>query len=173
MAAHIRPLGQLKQYINNQPEITVEPGLTVREVLISLKIPSEIVAGVIVNDALQSKDYCIEEEDEIKLYAVMSGGSSITPRVLEIKILSYKSPQRYAVRKTITAAHSELCKRYPDLEIHLSEIKDVPEMLKYTQVLILPSLIVNGKLVCVGRFPKKNETIGWFQSAIELLPTYE
>ena len=85
-------------------------------------------------------------------------------RVLEIKIPSYKSPQRYAVRKTITAAHSELRKEYPDLEIHLTEIKDVPEILRYTQVLILPSLMVKGKLVCVGRFPKKNEVIGWFSS---------
>jgi hypothetical protein len=93
--------------------------------------------------------------------------------VLEIKILSYKSPQRYAVRKTITAAHSELRKEYPDLEIHLSEIKDVTKMLKYTQVLILPSLMVNGKLVCVGRFPKKNEVIGWFRSTIEQLPAKE
>jgi hypothetical protein len=94
-------------------------------------------------------------------------------RTLEIKILSYKSPQRYAVKKTITAAHGELRKEYPDLEIHLTEIKDVPEMLTYTQVLILPSLMVNGKLVCVGRFPKKNEVIGWFQTAIEQHPAYE
>ncbi len=167
MAARIRPLGLLKQYVNNQPEITVEPGHSVREVLIALKIPVEIVAGVIVNDDLQSKDYCIQEKDEIKLVAVMSGGSSTITRVLEIKILSYKSPQRYAVKKTITAAQNELHKEYPDLEIHLTEIKDVPEMLSYTPVLILPSLMVNGELVCVGRFPKKNEVIGWLRSAIE------
>ncbi len=173
MPARIRPLGLLKQYINNQPEIAVEPGHSVREVLIELKIPVEIVAGVIVNNALQSKDYIILENDEIKLLAVMSGGSSAITRVLEIKILSYKSPQRYAVKKTITAAQSELRKEYPDLEIHLSEIKDVPEMLKYTQVLILPTLMVNGKLVCVGRFPKKNEVIGWLRTAIEQLPAYE
>jgi len=31
----------------------------------------------------------------------------------------------------------------------------------------LPSLVVNEKLVCVGRFPKKDETIGWIKEAIE------
>ena len=90
-------------------------------------------------------------------------------RTLEIKILSYKSPQRYAVKRTIMAAHSELRKEYPDLEIHLTEIKDVSEMLRYTPVLILPSLMVNGELVCVGRFPNKYEVIGWLRSAIEQL----
>ncbi len=169
MPARIRPLGLLKQYINNQPEIIVEPGHTVREVLITLKVPVEIVAGVIVNDTLQSKDYRIQEEDEIKLVAVMSGGSTNIIKDLDVKILSYKSPQRYAVKKTIKAAHSELRSDYPDLEIHLIEIKDVTEMLRYTQVLILPSLMVNGELVCVGRYPNKNEVIGWFRAAIERL----
>lgn len=97
----------------------------------------------------------------------ISGGSSNITRVLDIKILSYKSPQCYAVKKTITAAQGELRKEYPDIEIHLTEIKDVPEILRYTQVLILPSLMVNGELVCVGRFPKKNEVICWLRSAIK------
>lgn len=85
MPARIRPLGLLKQYLNNQPEIAVEAGHTVREVLIALKFPLEIVAGVIVNDALQSKDYCIQDGDEIKLLAVMSGGSSIISRLSRSK----------------------------------------------------------------------------------------
>lgn len=40
-------------------------------------------------------------------------------------------------------------------------------MEKYTAVVILPSLVVNEKLVCVGRFPKKNEIAGWLQQAVE------
>jgi hypothetical protein len=28
-------------------------------------------------------------------------------------------------------------------------------------------LVVNGKLVCVGRFPKKGEIVAWFREAIE------
>ena len=40
-------------------------------------------------------------------------------------------------------------------------------MEKYTAVMILPSLVVNEKLVCVGRFPKKDEIVGWLQEAVE------
>ncbi len=85
---------------------------------------------------------------------------------LEITILSYKTPQRYAMRRTVQAAYNELLKTCPDIQIQVTEIKEVQEILRYTQVLILPSLGVNGKLVCVGRFPKKSETLGWFQNAI-------
>ncbi len=74
MPAHIKPLGQLKKYIGGQTEIVVEPGRTVREILSSLSIPSEIVAGVIVNETLQTKDYCVQANDEIKLYSVVGGG---------------------------------------------------------------------------------------------------
>ena len=87
--------------------------------------------------------------------------------MINVKILSYKSPQRYAVKRTLIAAQDELTKQHPDLEIALTEIREVSEMLAYTDVLILPSLIVNEKLVCVGRFPKKDEIIHWLQDAIE------
>jgi len=87
--------------------------------------------------------------------------------MIDVKILSYKSPQRYAVKRTLIAAQDELQKQHPDLEIALTEVKEVSEMLAYTDVLILPSLVVNEKLVCVGRFPKKDEIIRWLQDAIE------
>lgn len=35
-----------------------------------------------------------------------------------------------------------------------------------TQVVVLPSLVVNEKLVCVGRFPHKDEVISWLQEAL-------
>ena len=87
--------------------------------------------------------------------------------MINVKILSYKSPQRYAVKRTLIAAQDELRIQHPDIEIALTEVKEVSEMLAYTDVLILPSLVVNEKLVCVGRFPKKDEIIRWLQDAIE------
>jgi len=84
-----------------------------------------------------------------------------------VKILSYKSPQRYAVKRTLVAAESELRNTYAGLQISVFEVKEVPEMENYTAVLILPSLVVNEKLVCVGRFPKKDEIIGWIKQTIE------
>jgi sulfur carrier protein ThiS len=74
MSVIIRPMRQLKSLLNDQSEITVEPGYTVRETLARLQIKSEIIAGVIVNSELQSKDYILQDNDDVKLFAVMSGG---------------------------------------------------------------------------------------------------
>jgi hypothetical protein len=87
--------------------------------------------------------------------------------MIRVKILSYKSPQRYAVKRSLIAAQDELRIQHPDIEIVLTEVKEVSDMLEYTDVLILPSLVVNEKLVCIGRFPKKDEIIRWLQDAIE------
>jgi hypothetical protein len=91
-------------------------------------------------------------------------------KIINVKILSYKSPQRFAVKRTLMAAQNELRKRHPDFEIDLTEVKEFSEMEKYTPVVILPSLVVDEKLVCVGRFPHKDEIISWLHEAL-LLPT--
>lgn len=87
--------------------------------------------------------------------------------MINIKILSYKSPQRYAVRQTIIGARNELLKKYPDLELLITEVKKLEDMEEYTYVVPYPSLVINEKLVCIGRFPKKDEVIGWLQQAME------
>lgn len=74
MHASLRPMSQPKQLLNNQTEVTVQAGKTVRETLLILQIKPEIVAGVIVNDALESKDYLLQDGDQVKLMAVMSSG---------------------------------------------------------------------------------------------------
>lgn len=87
--------------------------------------------------------------------------------MINIKILSYKSPQRYAVRRTVLAAQSELRKTHPQVELLVSEVSTLPEIEEYTSAIILPSLVVNGRLVCIGRFPKKDEVVGWLRTAFE------
>lgn len=74
MTVIIQPMGQLKSYFNDQSEITVEAGRTMRETLVRLQIKPEVIAGVIVNGVLQSKDYTLQEEDAVKLIAVLGGG---------------------------------------------------------------------------------------------------
>jgi len=74
MAATIHPVGQLKSYFANQSTITAEKGQTIREILIAAQILPELVAGVVVNGDLQSKDYILQDADDVKLIAVMSGG---------------------------------------------------------------------------------------------------
>jgi len=87
--------------------------------------------------------------------------------MIDIKILSPRSPQRYAVSRTLLAAQDDMLKMYPDFEMAITEIRTLTELEQYTSVIILPSLVVNGKLVCVGRFPKKEEVIRWLQEAME------
>ncbi len=89
--------------------------------------------------------------------------------ILQVKVLSYKSPQRYAVKRTLGAALTELRKTHPGAELEITEIKELDEMLRYTQVVILPSLLIHEKLVCIGRFPHKGETLAWLQAEAERL----
>ena len=74
MTVIIRPVGQLKSSFNNQAMINTEAGHTMREFLVTAQILPELVAGVVVNGDLQSKDYILQDADDVKLIAVMSGG---------------------------------------------------------------------------------------------------
>jgi hypothetical protein len=83
-----------------------------------------------------------------------------------VKILGTKTPQRYAVRRAVVAAQAALELEHSDLLVDISEVKDLAEIEKVTQVFIYPSLVMNDKLVCVGRFPKKGEIVTWFRQAL-------
>jgi hypothetical protein len=86
---------------------------------------------------------------------------------IDQKILAYKSPQRYAVRKAVVAASEELRSQIPGLQVEVEDIKKLEQIESFTPVTIYPSLMVNGKLVCVGRFPHKDEIIAWLQQALD------
>jgi len=68
--------------------------------------------------------------------------------LINIKILGLRQPERYAIRRMILSAQSELQAQYPDLEVEIAEVQDPSEIGKYALLLILPSLVVNEKLVC-------------------------
>lgn len=74
MTAWIRPIGMLRQYTSNQPEVQVESGKSVLEALAELGIPTEIVALVMVNQKPKNKDYIIQDNDLIQLMAIIGGG---------------------------------------------------------------------------------------------------
>jgi hypothetical protein len=84
-----------------------------------------------------------------------------------VKILSYKTPQRYAVRRAVLAAQAALSQEYPDLLVEIAEVRERSEIEKITPVVIYPSLIVNDRLVCVGRFPSKEDILIWFRQALQ------
>ena len=74
MTATIRPYGILKSYINGELEVTVEAGRTIRQVLLDMSMPPEVVALVLVNDEQQSKDYLLQDGDTVRLMAIVGGG---------------------------------------------------------------------------------------------------
>ena len=74
MTACIHPFGMLKNYAGGQTAITVDAGRTVREIVTELGIPPEIIALVMVNDEPQTRDYCLQDGDDVKLIAVVGGG---------------------------------------------------------------------------------------------------
>ena len=74
MTATIRPYGVLKTYIGGAYDITIEAGVTVRQAMVDMGMPPEVVALVLVNDEQQSKDYVIQDGDYVKLIAVIGGG---------------------------------------------------------------------------------------------------
>lgn len=74
MSATIKAYGIFKNYLGGQNEASVEHGITIRQALAALNIPSEVVALVVVNDEQENKDYCLQDGDQVKLMAVLGGG---------------------------------------------------------------------------------------------------
>jgi hypothetical protein len=85
--------------------------------------------------------------------------------LLNVKILSLQYPERYVVRRLVTAAQQDLLSRSLDLELDILEVTDPGEIGKYAFVLILPTLVINEKVVCSGRFPAREEVTGWLREA--------
>ncbi|HUE97915.1 MAG TPA: MoaD/ThiS family protein [Anaerolineales bacterium] len=75
MPVTLRPIGHLKSAVNDQTELAVPAGISVREALILIKIPPEVVALVVINGIHQTdKDTILQDGDIIKLMAVIGGG---------------------------------------------------------------------------------------------------
>lgn len=70
----IRPLGFLKQYINDKGSIQVEAGKSIINTLIEYGIPSDLVAGVFLKEKLISKEHILKDDDVVVLMAIIGGG---------------------------------------------------------------------------------------------------
>ena len=86
--------------------------------------------------------------------------------MIEVKILSGRAAQRYALKQRVIAAKRDMMIEHPGLEIQIKELKDWSTIEPYTLILSAPSLVVNEKLVCEGRFPSREEVLGWVKSAV-------
>ena len=86
--------------------------------------------------------------------------------MLTVKILSLGSPERYAVRRMVTAGLQELQACDPQLRITITEVNDADQIGRYASVLVMPTLVINEKVVCSGRFPTREEIVGWLHEAV-------
>jgi hypothetical protein len=85
---------------------------------------------------------------------------------IQVKILGYKRAQRYVVWRAVQAAQTTLQKDFPDLSLSIQQVTSTAEIQQYTPVLAFPSLVVGEKLVCVGRYPARDEVLEWLKTAI-------
>ena len=85
--------------------------------------------------------------------------------MLIVKILSLGAPERYAVRRMVTAVQYELQTVDPQLQMTISEVNDADQIGRYASVLVLPTLVINEKVVCTGRFPTREEIVSWLHEA--------
>ena len=53
------------------------------------------------------------------------------------------------------------------VQVEIQEVTTTEEILRYTPVIAFPSLMIDEKLVCVGRFPKPGEVTGWLKAAVD------
>ena len=74
MSAILRLSGPLRDYNWGKPELQVEPGQTVREVVSGLGIVPETIAVVVVNEEQETKDYLIQDGDVVLVLAIIGGG---------------------------------------------------------------------------------------------------
>ncbi len=88
-------------------------------------------------------------------------------QTIAVKILGYKKSQRYSIQRVLIQAQSVFEKRHPEFQLQVQEVPTAQEMLRYTPVIAFPSLMIEDKLVCVGRFPHKEEILTWLESEIE------
>lgn len=86
--------------------------------------------------------------------------------MINVKILSLGIPERYAVRRLVATVQQDLQARFPQLQISITESNDAGQIGHYASVLVLPTLVINEKVVCSGRFPTREEVVGWLREAM-------
>ena len=85
-------------------------------------------------------------------------------KIIPVTILGYKRSQRYSIWRALTQAQKIFETTYPDFKLNVQEMTTTAEMLRFTPVIAFPSLMIKEKLVCVGRFPSKEEILAWLET---------
>lgn len=85
--------------------------------------------------------------------------------MLNIKVLGPGCAKCYALERTAAAGLEALLRENPELEATLVHIEDPSEIEQYP-ILFTPALVVNEKVVCAGRIPKREEVLKWYEEAL-------
>lgn len=91
-------------------------------------------------------------------------------KTIPIKIPGYKRSQRYSIARILTQAQTVFEREHPGFRLDVQEVTTAREILDYTPVIALPSLVIGEKLVCVGRFPTKDDILGWLENEVQQDP---
>lgn len=91
-------------------------------------------------------------------------------KIIPVKILGYKKSQRYSISRALTQARTAFESGHPGVQLDIQEVTTAKEMLDYTPVIAFPSLMIGGKLVCVGRFPAREEILAWLEHETQQEP---
>ncbi|HTX93212.1 MAG TPA: thioredoxin family protein [Anaerolineales bacterium] len=86
--------------------------------------------------------------------------------MVTVKILSLGSAERYSLRRLVVSVQQELLSQNPNLEIWIAEVSDASEIGRHANVLVLPTLVIDEKVVCSGRFPTREEVVDWLGEAL-------
>ncbi len=74
MGVTLIPVGFLKEYAGGQDRLELAAGPTVAEMLETVGIPPALVAAVVRDTEIVSKNYRPQDGESIKLIAIMGGG---------------------------------------------------------------------------------------------------
>lgn len=88
-------------------------------------------------------------------------------KTIPVKILGYKRSQRYSISRALMPAQMDFEKGHPEYKLDVQEVRTAQEMLRFTPVIAFPSLMISEKLVCVGRFPTKEEILDWLENEVQ------
>jgi hypothetical protein len=65
----------------------------------------------------------------------------------------------------VAAVQQEIQSQYPHIQMSITEEDDAGQIGRYASVLVMPTLVINEKVVCSGRFPSRQEVVGWLREA--------
>lgn len=85
--------------------------------------------------------------------------------MIKVKILSLGEAERYAVRRLVLVAQHDLQAQGIQVDLTIKEVNSAIEIGKVAPTLVLPTLVVNEKVVSSGGFPKKEEIVKWLVEA--------